>query len=150
MRGNRETILARLARWRFRRRLAAALALNRRGELRPDGLPLVEFHNQLRIAWRARDVHPCDRDRPQNQVNRLFVEQCLKDTNKAIERLFLRLPEIEFIEFKVIDHRSSATILSGSVRRDEVQEVRGLSPGMKLKTFGATYRLNNSSFEPLT
>lgn len=43
---------------RFRRSIAAALALNRRGEARSDGLLLVSFNNLLKIRWRARRLHP--------------------------------------------------------------------------------------------
>lgn len=152
MPGKRDRLLARLARWWFRRRLFEALALNRKKEVRPDGLGLKMFHNKLQVEWRARKVHPWDKDTglSRRQLSQRFVRQCLDDTSNAIEQLFLRLPEVESIDFKVIDPESSAPILCGLVRREEVERVGEMPAGMKLRTLGATYRLNNSTFEPLT
>lgn len=39
-----------------------ALALHARNEVRRDGLTLTKTSSQLVIEWRARDVHPWDRD----------------------------------------------------------------------------------------
>ena len=59
-----ENLVARFARWWFCRRMVKALALNKRPrEVRRDGLSLSQFCNRLQIEWRARDVHPWDRDR---------------------------------------------------------------------------------------
>jgi len=80
---------------------------------------------------------------------KLFAEQCLKDTSTAIEQLFYRLPEIEFIDFRVVDPHSSAPILQGSVGRKDAEAVTDVSPGMRLRKLGATYRLTNWRFEPL-
>jgi hypothetical protein len=145
----RAGLFARLQRWRSHRRIASALALNRRGELRPDGLSLGHFHKRLEIEWRARDVHPWVRDAPESQMPKLFAEQCLKDTSTAIEQLFYRLPEIDFINFRVIDPNSSALILQGSIGRKEAEAATDASPGMRLKNLGTTYRLSNWRFEPL-
>lgn len=142
-------LFARLKRGWWYRRIVSALALHRQGELRPDGLSLCHFRNRLEIEWRARDVHPWDRDRPESEIPKLFAEQCLKDTSNAIVELFNRLPEVEFIDFRVLDPKSSAAILYGSVDRKEAEAVTDASPGMKLKKLGATYRLNNWRFEPL-
>jgi hypothetical protein len=141
-----------LERWRSYRRIASALALNKRGELRADGLSLCHFNSRLEIDWCARDVHPWDRNRdlPESQMAKLFAEQCLKDTSTAIEQLFCRLPEIEFIDFRVIDPNSSAPILQGSVGRKDAEALTDASPGMRLRKLGATYRLSNWRFEPLS
>lgn len=145
-----EKLVARFARWWFCRRMVKALALNKRPrEVRRDGLSLSQFCNRLQIEWRARDVHPWDRDRSQNRVTELFAKQCLDDTGAAIERLFGELPEVEFIDFTVIDPKSSVPILQGSVDRSEAKTASDVSPGMKLKRFGARYRLTNWRFEPL-
>ena len=145
-----ERLVGRFARWWFCRRMVKALALNKRPrEVRTDGLSLSQFRNRLQIEWRARDVHPWDRGLPQSRVMELFAKQCLDDTGAAIERLFAELPEIEFIDFTVIDPKSSAPILQGSVDRSEANMVNDVSPGMKLKKFGARYRLTNWCFEPL-
>jgi hypothetical protein len=95
-------------------------------------------------------VHPWDKDLPESQLTELFVEQCLDDTSAAIERLFCDLPEVESIDFRVIDPQSSAPILYGSVARREAEAVGGVSPGMKLKKLGTTYRIRNRRFEPLS
>jgi hypothetical protein len=146
-----ERLLARFARWWFRRRIVKALALNKRPrEVRADGLSLSQFRNRIQIEWRARDVHPWDRDLSQSRVTELFAQQCLYDTGAALERLFRNLPEIEFIDFTVIDPKSSAPILRGSVDRSEVDMAKDVSPGMKLKKLGAKYRLTNWRFEPLS
>jgi len=145
-----ERLLARFARWWFYRRMVKALALNRRPrEVRTDGLSLGQFSSRLQIEWRARDVHPWDRNLPQSRVTELFAKQCLDDTGAAIERLFCELPEVEFIDFTVIDPKSSAPILHGSVDRSEANMANDVSPGMKLKRFGARYRLTDWRFEPL-
>jgi hypothetical protein len=143
-------LLTRLTRWWSYHRITDALALNNRGEVRGDGLSLKHFHNRLEIEWQARDVHPWERDLPESRLTELFVEQCLDDTSAAIERLFCDLPEVEFIDFRVIDADSSAPIIYGSVGRSEAEALGQVSPGMKLKKLGATYRISNWRFEPLS
>jgi hypothetical protein len=137
------------ARRRLRRRIIKALALNKRGEVRKDGLSLNHFDNRIEIEWRARNVHPWDRDLPPAPAARFFAEQCLDDANAALERLFAILPEINVIEFRVIDPTSRALILSGCVTRKEAEAVRAESSGMKLKKLGVRYQLNNWRFEPI-
>ncbi len=134
---------------RLRRRVIKALALNQRGEVRPDGLSLNHFQGRLIIEWRAREVHPWDRDLPALRTAQLFAEQCLDDTNAALERLFSDLPEIDVIEFKVMHPISGAPILSGSVARFAARTVRAHSSAMRLKELGVVYRLQNWHFEPL-
>jgi hypothetical protein len=133
----------------FRRRVLKALALNTRGEVRRDGLPLNHFQNRLQIEWRARDVHPWDRNLPSARIARLFAEQCLEDANAALERLFATLLEIDVIEFTMLEPNSGARILSGAVTRSEAMSVKAPSSGMRLKQLGVTYRLQNWRFEPL-
>jgi hypothetical protein len=142
-------LFARWERWRSHRRIASALALNKRGELRSDGLEPSQFHQRLEIEWRARGVHPWLRGRMESQRDKLFAEQCLNDTTTALEQLFYRLPQIDFINFTVLDPHSSAPILQGSISRKEAEAVTDASPGMRLKRLGATYRLSNWRFEPL-
>ncbi len=134
---------------RLRRRVIKALALNQRGEARSDGLSLNHFQDRLKIEWRAREVHPWDRDFPAVRTAQLFAEQCLDDTNAALERLFADLPEIDVVEFKVTHPISGAPILSGSVARFEARTVRAHSSAMRLKQLGVVYRLQNWQFEPL-
>ncbi len=146
---NGENGRERYARWRIRRRVRKALALNRRGEVRADGLLLKCFDNRLEIEWFARDVHPWDRDLPACEKARLFAEQCLEDANAAIERLFCELSEIDVIQFKVIDPKSFSSILSGIVTRNAARAADATSAGMKLKQLGVRFRLVDWHFEPL-
>jgi hypothetical protein len=135
---------------RLRRRVIEALALHKRGEVRSDGLSLSHYRNRLEIAWRARDIHPWDRDLASERAAQLFAEQCLADADAALERLFAALPEIDVIEFKVFQASSKAPILGGTVLREEVVAANALSPGMRLKQLGVSYRLRNWRFGPLT
>ena len=73
----------------------------------------------------------------------------MKDADAALERLFATLPEIDVIEFKMLEPNSGASILSGTVTRSESMNVRAPSSGMRLKQLGVTYRLQNWRFEPL-
>ena len=144
-----ENCRAAFARRRLHRRVIRALALNKRAEARSDGLSLSHFQNRLQIEWRAREIHPWDRDLPLARVTRLFAEQCLRDADAALKRLFATLPQIDVIEFKMLDPNSGASILSGTVTRSESMNVRAASSGMRLKQLGVRYRLQNWRFEPL-
>ena len=144
-----EKLRAMSARRRPHRRVTGALALNKRGEVRSDGLSLIYFQNRLQIEWRARDVHPWDRDLPPARTARLFAEQCLTDADTAIQRLFAEFPEVDVIDFRVLDLKSQAGILCGAIRRTEAMSVRAPSAGMRLKQLGVRYRLQNWRFEPL-
>jgi hypothetical protein len=144
-----ENCRAAYARRRLHRRVVKALALHKRGEVRSDGLLLSHFQNRLQIEWRGREVHPWDRDLPPAALARLFVEQCLKDADAAIRRLFATLTQIDVIEFKMLDPNSGAPILSGVITRSESISVTAPSSGMRLKQLGVTFRLQNWRFEPL-
>src|SRR5262245_31641909 len=69
--------IRRLDLWRFRHEIKDALALHRRGEVRSDGLTLENVRNHLEIRWRARDIHPWDRDRDLSSYERetAFAQQ---------------------------------------------------------------------------
>jgi hypothetical protein len=140
---------AAFARRRLRRRVSKALALNNRGEARSDGLSLTHFQNRLEIEWRARQVHPWNRDLPPAVVAQLFAEQCFKDADAALIRLLAKLPQIDVIQFRMLDPSSDAPIIAGTVTRNESMKVRASSSGMRLKHLGVTYRLQNWRFEPL-
>src|SRR5262245_45815366 len=88
---------------RYRSKVNAALALHRRGEVRSDRLALETVCNRLEIRWRARDIHPWDRDLPDHERQILFADQALADTEAAIVRLFERLPEVDVIELGVLE-----------------------------------------------
>ena len=80
-----------LRRWNahfYKRQIQRALALNRRGEVRSDGLSLRHAHSRLEVQWRARDVHPWDRAKPADDRAGLFVQQVMADVDAALTRLF--------------------------------------------------------------
>ena len=126
------------------------LALNTRGEVRTDGLALERFQNRLQIEWRARQVHPWDWGLGGSREAELFAKQCFEDTSAAIDRLFRKIPEIESIDFTVLDPESSAAIVQGTVSRTEAKVAKSGSPGMRVRNLGARYRLSNWRFEPLS
>lgn len=126
-----------------------ALALNLRGEARKDGLKLKKALNRLEIEWRARDVHPWDRNVSPEEKGHLFVEQCLADTEAAILRLFEALPQVDILELRVVDPRSEATILAGAVNRSTMEDNDRLSVGMRLKLSGVNFRSSGWEFEAL-
>lgn len=133
--------------WRSVRK---ALALNL-WEARPDGLLLERSSLHLTISWRARDIHPWDRDLPAKKRALRLVEQTFSDTQAALERLFAALPEVDVIDLNVLeaDSRKHGTLLSGSVSRNEFEKWRPSSIPMRLRLLGINYNLINSRFEPL-
>jgi hypothetical protein len=133
----------------YRRNIEAALALNRRGEVRRDGLRLRSAINSLAIEWVARDIHPWDRGLSPAAKATLFVEQCLSDTEAAVYRLFDRLPSIDLIEVRVLDPSCEYTIIGGSVLRTGLNKSKVVSPAMRIKLLGLNYRLLGCHFEAL-
>jgi hypothetical protein len=146
-----EILLRRLGAYCYRRSLRRALALHLRGEVRKDGLNLTAATTHLEVEWRARDIHPWDRELlPPSQRARAFVEQALADTEAAIYRLFSALPEVNLITLKVREHESEGLIISGTVlRRDTLARDQELSIGMRLRYLGVTYHSAGALFEPL-
>jgi hypothetical protein len=138
-----ERCLRRLDVWRFQHSVKDALALHRRGEVRSDGLTLDNLCNHLEIRWRARDIHPWDRDRnlSSNQRQAAFAEQALADTEAAIVRLFERLPHFDAIELSVLEPVSEELIAAGTVHRSDLSARRPylLSVGMRLGEMGVRY-----------
>lgn len=141
-----------LLRHRKNRRVIRALALNRRGEVRTDGLSVLRMEHRLNIQWIARQIHPWYRSlaMPRTEALEMFSEQCLEDTNSALERLFLALPETDIVDFTVIHPESRVAIVSGVVSRKESAVIEGISTGMKLKKLGVRFRLNAGMFLPLS
>jgi hypothetical protein len=137
-----QPFVSRLNLWRFRRRIKQALALHLRGEARNDGLRVDNVSSRLEIRWRARDIHPWDRNlgtRYEREV--MFAEQALVDTEAAVGRLFEKLPEVDVIELSVLEPKSETLIAAGTVHRSDVFAVRPhlLSVGMRLREIGVNY-----------
>jgi len=122
---------------RSTRKIERALALNRRGEVRRDGLALIGASRTLEIEWRARTIHPWDADYSSSEPESLFAEQCFADTDAALHRLLIELPDIDEIRFRVIHPESDAQLLAGTVTRTAVSEsVAGASPRNRLWHMG--------------
>jgi hypothetical protein len=131
----------------FWRKVERALALNQRGEVRPDGLEITSAKTTLRIDWLARAIHPWDRDLPAENAERLFTQQCLDDANAAITRLFAEIPVLDTIELRVRREISRPPILSGTVHRDSLGANHYASTGMRLRAIGLSFRMSNLCLE---
>ena len=144
-----ETLLQRLEKTIHRHNIEWALALHRRGEVRPDGLKATRVSNHLEIAWMARNVHPWDRGQNWDS-GFLFVEQSLADTDAAITRLFEALPHVDVIMLQILHPSSEAAIIAGTVYRSAASVVdRSVPIGMRLKRLGLRFRSAGVSLEPL-
>lgn len=138
--------------WRIRRlhkSIQSALALNRRGEFRPDALCPINPSFRLKLKWHARGIHPWDSNLPPDKAIPRLVEQTLLDADAGIQRLFEILPEIDAVDLRVLETNSDRTIMSGTIDRKEFEAYRAASVGMRLRMVGVTFRLVNSCFEPI-
>ena len=141
---------AKLETFMHRRKIARALALHRRREVRRDGLDLISMCNSLRVEWRARDVHPWDRDDSDDRKREALVTQTLADTYAAVSRLFAALPQIDILEVWVLERGSETPILAGTVDRSSLIDLpEALSLGMKLSRLGIVYHSAGLQFESL-
>jgi hypothetical protein len=129
--------------------IQSALALNRRGEFRPDGLCPINPSLRLQVKWHARDIHPWDCNLPAEKTIPRLIEQTLLDADAGIRRLFEMLPEIDTIDLQVLERNSTRTIMTGIIERSEFEAYRGASVGMRLRMVGVDYKLVNSCFEPV-
>ncbi len=132
-------------------RVLRALALHDRGEVRADGLELKAMSITMRIEWFARDIHPWDRGADRGRRERLFADQCLRDADAAIYRLFDEIPELDTLELRVFHRELASPLLTGMVNKSDLipKEERG-ALGMKLKTLGITFKMSNWQLEPLS
>ena len=137
------------ARW-LRDSIDKALALNRY-DVRRDRLSLMATSFRLTIAWRARHVHPWDRDLKEDKRATRLVDQTFADTFAALDRLFTALPEVDVIDIRVMepDSRSHGTLLKGIVSREDFKTYQMPSPTMRLRLLGINYNLVNSRLEPI-
>jgi hypothetical protein len=130
--------LSRVSAGRLRRVVRKALALTPRGFVPHDVLVLGELSARLRVEWRARDLHPWDRDLPAERRTVVLRDQALRDTDAAILRLFHLLPEMDAIDIRVLEPREPhRLLLAGTVTRADVLATRSIaSPGMRLRMMG--------------
>jgi hypothetical protein len=136
-----QAFFRKLDHWRYHRCIKQALALHLRGEARRDGLTVDNVSSRLDIRWRARDIHPWDRDLARYEREVLFAEQALADTEAAVVRLFEGLPQIDVIDLSVVEPASEILIAAGTVHRSDLSTLRPrlLSVGMRLREVGITY-----------
>jgi hypothetical protein len=132
---------------RMTREVSRSLRLQPRGAIAHDVLGLAALSLRLRVEWRARDVHPWDRDLSEHRQAQRFAQQCLRDVDTAIARLFERFPEMHVLELVVRAPRSGAVIISGVVHRDDLRAASHLALEMKLRTIGMKYQLFDDRFE---
>jgi hypothetical protein len=151
-------MLSRLVKGLIRRRqpllrdkVVEALALHRRGEARTDDLQLMDLGVRMQVRWRAREIHPWDRDLPPARAVRKLSQQCLSDTEAALERLFEACPEVDVIEVEVVEPNADGErrVMFGTVRRDEFAQWHPLSTDMRLRLVGLHYRLVDEHLELL-
>jgi hypothetical protein len=145
------TLLRKLERRRYKRGIKRALALHLRGEVRRDGLNPISVTTHLEIEWRARDIHPWDRDLlSPGEKAVAFVRQSLADTEAAIYRLFEAASQVDVVTLRVFDRTSANVIISGTVSRPAIlARDEELSIGMRLRNLGLTYHSAGSLFEAL-
>ena len=141
--------------WWRRRGLARKVSKALGGESRPeaahDHCTLQRCAVHLDLEWRARQIHPWDRDLSPERQARVFANQLLEDTVTAIRRLFDSLPEVDSIHIAVREPLPMRrTLLEGAVSRLAVGECAACqSAAMTLKLLGICYRLNDGCLEPL-
>src|SRR6185312_9442898 len=127
--------LQKLRKVAYRRRIEQALGRDR--------LRLESVWNRLEIEWRARDLHPWDRDFPPRERARIFATQCLADTEEAIVTLFTAMPQVDVLEVKVVAPGSDAVLVAGTVHRSAVavaeENGKPLSVKMRLNAMGVRY-----------
>ncbi len=70
----------------------------------------------------------------------LFANQLVADTEDAIHRIFIALPQIDWIDLEVLEPQSDNVILTGSVHRSALSRARRfLSVRMRLQHLGITF-----------
>jgi hypothetical protein len=128
-----------------------ALALAPRGGVPNDVLVLTSLSiSPLRIEWRARDLHPWDRDLSLALRSQLFHVQALQDTEDALRRLFAVFPGKEQIVFRVFEPSPpNRVIAAGDIARGEFDAAdRFPSLRMRLHTMGVRIATAGGELEP--
>jgi len=136
---------------RTREVVSKALALHSRGEARTDDPELMDLSVRMQVRWRAREIHPWDRDLSPPRAAKKLAQQSLADTEAALERLFKACPDVDVIELSVIepDPQSDRPIMFGTVRREDFEQWHPLSTDMRLRLVGVHYRLVDNHIELL-
>lgn len=143
--------LGKRRRLRLRESATKALALHLRGEARTDDPTLMDLTVKMQMRWRAREIHPWDRNLSPARAARKLAQQTLSDTEAALERLFEACPDVDVIDLSVIEPNPDGNrrVMFGTVRRDEFAQWHPLSTDMRLRLVGLHYRLVDENLEPL-
>ena len=104
----------------------------------------------MQVEWIARDIHPWDRSISCELKERLHTQQCLDDTQAAIDRLFYAIPTLNSLRIRVFSESPRSLLITGVIKRNQLKLVRHLPVGMKLKTLGVQFRIANWKLEPLS
>jgi hypothetical protein len=144
-----KTIFQPKPKWVIERRVTQALALKPRGAVAHDVLRMRRLSGQIQVEWIARDIHPWDRDLPEEAKAQLFLQQCLGDVDLAIARLFYSLPEIDAIGIIVKHPISKAKVIEGTVSRAALLATSAASTAARLSAMGLHFRRTNGGFELL-
>lgn len=131
------------------RSLLHALALPARGGVPNDGLTLKRVRSRMEIEWKARDIHPWDRDAPREAQAQNFLDQFLTDTEAEVDRMFEALPQIDTFDIIVRDPVSDRVIASGTLDRISSELGAFASARMRLMARGFKLYLNEAYFERL-
>jgi hypothetical protein len=136
---------------RVRKGLGNALALHRRGEVRSDGLVLLDASVKLTVSWRVRGIHPWDRDLPEERIAVQLLDQTPHDTEAAVERIFAAFPEASTLKLNVLenDPGSNRVVITGAVDRSDVGRCDSSSIAMRVRMLGINYRVENQRLEVL-
>jgi hypothetical protein len=114
-----------------------------------DGIQVDGFEHRIAIQWRARDIHPWDRDL-HSTSSTAFREQLLADTEAAILRLFEFFPELDVLDLRVIEPGADTTILCGTIHRCNLEQRPNLlSVNMRLRELGVVFQFAGSRFQSL-
>jgi hypothetical protein len=132
---------------RFHRKIEKALALQKRGEARRDGLELHSTSTRIEVTWWARDIHPWDREYPSTQRTGRFMQQAMEDTDATIVRLFDVLPGVDRIDVRVLQRATEEVMMRGTVNRSSIGR-RAASVKMRLMGYGISFSHTGARFEP--
>jgi len=102
----------------------------------------------MRVEWTAREIHPWDRGLDRQLREQLFAQQCLRDVDAAVNRIFDEVPEIDALEVHVL--HDGSPLLEGLVRKTDLASLRHGSPRMNLKSLGIRFQMSNGRLEPLS
>jgi hypothetical protein len=131
--------------------VTAALTLEPASGSPRDTLRLNGLKGQLDLEWRARPVHPWDRDLSGDRQAARFCDQTIADTERVIHRLFRDLPDVDTITLRVVEPGDSGgLLLAGTVFRHDVAGARvTASPRMRLWMWGVNCSVIGDRLEPL-